>query len=169
MSRIAPKAGSGGEAEGGASVLLYADGACSGNPGPGGWAAILVHTKSGARREISGGEPATTNNRMELTAVIEGLRLLRRPADLRVHTDSRYVVEGITVWIHDWIRRGWKTSAKKPVLNEDLWRSLLDLVERQKRVEFHWIRGHAGHRENEECDRLAVRACEKIRGIGKDR
>lgn len=154
----------------GESVLLFTDGACSGNPGPGGWAAILVHPKSGNRRAVSGGDPATTNNRMELTAVIEGLRLLRQPSEVDVYTDSVYVAKGITEWIHDWIRRGWKTSAKKPVLNEDLWRALHDLVEKQRRIEFHWIRGHAGHPENEECDRLAVRACEEIRrGNGRRR
>ncbi|MBD3162066.1 MAG: ribonuclease HI [Candidatus Eisenbacteria bacterium] len=154
-------------AVGGEKVRLYTDGACSGNPGPGGWGAILVDDSTGARRTISGGAPATTNNRMELTAVIEGLRLLRRPSDVDVYTDSVYVAKGITEWIHDWVRRGWKTAAKKPVLNEDLWRALLDLVERQQRIDFHWVRGHAGHPENEECDRLAVRACEEIRGKGR--
>ncbi len=94
-------------------MLLYTDGACKGNPGPGGWAAILIHPATGKEREISGAEPATTNNRMELTAVIEGLRLLRKPADVDVYSDSRYVVQGMTSWIHDWVRRGWKTAAKK--------------------------------------------------------
>jgi len=143
-------------------VLLYTDGACAGNPGPGGWGAILVHASSGRRQEISGASRATTDNRMELTAVIEGLRRLRRASDVDIYSDSRYVVEGMSTWIHNWIRRGWMTSAKKPVLNEDLWRTLLDLVQGQKDVRFHWVRGHAGHRENERCDRLAVEALQEL-------
>ncbi len=143
-------------------MLLYTDGACKGNPGPGGWAAILIHPATGKEREISGAEPATTNNRMELTAVIEGLRLLRKPADVDVYSDSRYVVQGMTSWIHDWVRRGWKTAAKKPVLNEDLWRTLAKLVETQKSVHFHWVEAHAGHPENERCDRLAVQAYQEL-------
>ena len=125
---------------------------------------ILIHPASGKRRELSGAHPATTNNRMELTAVIEGLRLLRRPSDVDVVSDSRYVVQGMTEWIHDWIRRGWKTAAKKPVLNEDLWRTLLDLTRAQKEVRFTWIPGHAGHPENERCDELAVEAYRKLLG-----
>jgi ribonuclease HI len=143
-------------------VLLYADGACKGNPGPGGWAAILVHPRSGKRREISGAHPATTNNRMELTAVIEGLRSIRRPADVEVVSDSRYVVQGMTEWIHDWIRRGWKTAAKKPVWNEDLWRELLELSRAQAEIRFTWVAGHAGHPENERCDELAVNAYREL-------
>ncbi|MDM7914377.1 MAG: ribonuclease HI [Candidatus Eisenbacteria bacterium] len=144
------------------TILLYTDGACSGNPGPGGWAAILVHPATGKRREISGAERQTTNNRMELTAVIEGLKLLAKPARVEVHSDSIYVVKGMTEWIHDWIRRGWKTAAKKPVLNEDLWRELYNLARAQKEVTFHWVAGHAGHPENERCDQLAVAACREL-------
>lgn len=125
---------------------------------------VLIHPASGKRRELSGAHPATTNNRMELTAVIEGLRLLRRPSDVEVVSDSKYVVQGMTEWIHDWIRRGWKTAAKKPVLNEDLWRTLLDLTRGQKEVRFSWIAGHAGHAENERCDELAVQAYRKLLG-----
>ena len=143
-------------------VLLYTDGACSGNPGPGGWAAILVHPDSGKRQEISGGEPRTTNNRMELMGVIRGLEHLRWPADVEVISDSNYVVRGMNEWIHNWIRRGWRTAANKPVLNEDLWRTLLELVERQSSVRFTWIRSHAGNRENERCDELAVAAYQEF-------
>jgi ribonuclease HI len=145
-------------------VLVYADGACSGNPGPGGWAAILVHPASRRRREISGAEAHTTNNRMELTAVIRALALLRRPARVEVYSDSRYVVQGMTEWIHDWVRRGWRTAAKKPVLNEDLWRELSRLVDSQDEVRFHWVPGHAGHSENERCDALAVKAYQALLG-----
>ena len=143
-------------------ILIYADGACSGNPGPGGWAAVLIHPTSGKRREISGAEWGTTNNRMELTAVIRGLRLLRRPSVVDVWSDSNYVVKGMTEWIHDWIRRGWKTAAKKPVLNEDLWRELYKLVSDQESVALHWLPGHAGHPENERCDELAVAAYREL-------
>ncbi len=139
-------------------VLLYTDGACSGNPGPGGWGAVLIHESTGKRREISGAKRMTTNNRMELTAVIEGLRTLRRPADVDVMSDSKYVVQGMTEWIHNWIKRGWKTAAKKPVLNEDLWQALLKLAERQISIRFHWVEGHSGNPENERCDELAVQA-----------
>jgi len=143
-------------------VLIYVDGACSGNPGPGGWAAILVHPVSGRHREISGAEPHTTNNRMELTAAIRGLDALRRPSDVEVWSDSTYVIRGMNEWIHDWIRRGWKTAAKKPVLNEDLWRVLYKLASEQKEITFHWVAGHAGHPENERCDELAVKAYQDL-------
>jgi ribonuclease HI len=147
-------------------VLLYTDGACKGNPGPGGWAAILIHEPSGKRREISGADPATTNNRMELTAVIEGLKSLRRPSVVEVYSDSIYVVQGMRTWIHDWIRRGWRTAAKKPVMNAPLWKDLLALTKAQREVTFHWIAGHAGHPENERCDELAVAAYEDLLGRG---
>jgi len=143
-------------------VFLYTDGACKGNPGPGGWAAVLIHPASGKRREIWGAVPSTTNNRMELTAVIEGLKLIVRPVDVEVVSDSRYVVQGMSEWIHDWIRRGWRTAAKKPVLNEDLWRELHRLAQERGNVRFRWVEGHAGHPENERCDRLAVRAYEEM-------
>jgi ribonuclease HI len=152
----------GGADAGQVRVLLYTDGACKGNPGPGGWAAVLIHEPSGKRREASGAVPATTNNRMELMAVIEGLKMLRRPSEVDVYSDSVYVVKGMTTWIHDWIRRGWRTAAKKPVLNDDLWKELYALAKSHIEVRFHWIAGHAGHPENERCDALAVGAYEDL-------
>jgi ribonuclease HI len=134
-------------------VSLFTDGACSGNPGPGGWGAIL---RSGAReRELSGGDALTTNNRMEMTAVIEGLRAINRPARVRVFTDSRYVMDGATLWLKGWQKRGWKTADKKPVKNEDLWRALEAEIQRHEDVTWEWVRGHAGHAENERADLLA--------------
>ncbi len=135
-------------------VEIYADGACRGNPGPGGWGVLL---RSGGReKELHGGEAQTTNNRMELTAVIQGLRALKGPSQVRVYTDSQYVQKGISEWIHSWKRRGWRTADKKPVKNEDLWRALEEAAGRH-RVEWHWVRGHAGHPENERADALANR------------
>jgi ribonuclease HI len=134
------------------TVEVYADGACRGNPGPGGWGVLL---RSGGReRELHGGEPATTNNRMELTAVIRALESLKARARVRLYTDSQYVQKGITAWIHDWKRRGWRTADKKPVKNIDLWKRL-DEVAQGHEVEWHWVRGHAGHPENERADALA--------------
>ncbi len=141
-------------------VDIYTDGACSGNPGPGGWGAIL--RASGKEKEIFGGEPATTNNRMEMTAVIEALRAMKRPVKARVHTDSQYVMKGITEWIQGWKRRGWKTAGKEPVKNEDLWRTL-DALASQHRLEWNWVRGHAGHPENERADALARQGVELAR------
>ena len=133
-------------------VELFTDGACSGNPGPGGWAAIL---KSGAHeKELCGGAYATTNNRMELTAVIEGLKALKTKADVMIHTDSRYVLDGADKWLKGWKARGWKTADKKPVKNADLWMKL-DALAREHKVEWHWVKGHAGHPENERADALA--------------
>ena len=133
-------------------VEMYTDGACKGNPGPGGWGVLL---RSGANeRELCGGEPATTHNRMELTAVIEGLAALKAKAKVNVYTDSQYVQKGISEWIHSWKRRGWKTADKKPVKNEDLWKRLDELA-REHNVEWHWVRGHDGHVENERADALA--------------
>jgi ribonuclease HI len=143
-------------------VDIYTDGACSGNPGPGGWGAILRF--NGKEKELFGGEPATTNNRMELTAVIEALRTLTRPVAARVHTDSQYVQKGISEWIHSWKRRGWKTADKKPVKNEDLWR-VLDTLAAQHEIEWHWVKGHAGHAENERADELARRGVDQARGL----
>lgn len=143
-------------------VIIYTDGACSGNPGPGGWAAILIHAATGYRREISGAERMTTNNRMEMIGVIEGLKALRRPSEVEVVSDSRYVVQGMNEWIHNWIRRGWRTASKKPVLNEDLWRELLFQSEKQKEVRFTWVQSHAGNPENERCDELAVQAYREL-------
>lgn len=133
-------------------VELFTDGACSGNPGPGGWGTIL---RSGIHeRELSGGERATTNNRMELTAVIRGLEALKHPSSVTVHTDSRYVMDGVTAWMARWKKNGWKTADKKPVKNEDLWRELDALCARHH-VRWRWVRGHSGHAENERADALA--------------
>jgi len=136
-------------------VEIYADGACKGNPGPGGWG-VLLRTR-GAEKELYGGEAQTTNNRMELTAVIRALESLKRHCKVRLYTDSQYVQKGMSQWIHDWKRRGWRTADKKPVKNEDLWRRLDELT-RAHEVEWHWVRGHAGHPENERADELANRA-----------
>jgi ribonuclease HI len=142
------------------TVDIFTDGACSGNPGPGGWGALL---RSGDKeKELSGYEPATTNNRMELMAVIEALRALKRPVAARVHTDSQYVQKGISEWIHGWKKRGWKTADKKPVKNADLWQAL-DAAQAGHAIEWLWVRGHAGHEENERVDALARRAIEDNR------
>lgn len=144
-------------------VDIYTDGACSGNPGPGGWGAIL--RANGKEKEIFGGEPETTNNRMEMTAVIEALRAMKRPVKARVHTDSQYVMKGITEWIQGWKRRGWKTAGREPVKNEDLWRTL-DALAAEHRLEWYWVRGHAGHAENERADALARHGVEQARRGG---
>jgi ribonuclease HI len=133
-------------------VDLFTDGACSGNPGPGGWGAILRYR--GVEKELSGGEPATTNNRMELMAAIQALESLKRPVRARVHTDSVYLKEGITKWIHNWKKKGWRTADRKPVKNQDLWQRL-DAALARHDVEWRWVRGHAGHPENERADELA--------------
>jgi len=133
-------------------VDAFTDGACSGNPGPGGWGAILRWR--GHEKEISGGEPDTTNNRMELMAAIAALETLKRPARVRVHTDSIYVKDGITKWLSSWKRRGWKTADKKPVKNVELWQRLEAAAARHD-VSWHWVRGHSGHPENERADALA--------------
>ena len=134
------------------AVEVYTDGACSGNPGPGGWGAILRY--KGKEKELWGGEAATTNNRMELLAVIRALEALKRPSRIRVYTDSLYVQKGISIWIHDWKRRGWRTADKKPVKNVDLWQRL-DAALKAHQVRWHWVKGHAGHDENERADQLA--------------
>ena len=134
------------------AIDIYTDGACKGNPGAGGWGALL---KSGPHtREIYGGEPRTTNNRMELIAVIRALEALKRPARVRIHTDSQYVQKGISAWIHNWKRRGWQTADRKPVKNTDLWRCLDELAANHE-IEWIWVKGHAGHPENERADQLA--------------
>ena len=141
-------------------VEIFSDGACSGNPGPGGWGTILrcgVHEK-----EFSGYDPETTNNRMELIGAIAGLEALKRPCRVRITTDSQYVKKGMTDWIDGWVKRGWKNSQKKPVANQDLWQRLLELVEPHE-VEWCWVRGHDGHAENERCDTLARAAIETAR------
>ena len=134
------------------TVEIFTDGACSGNPGPGGWSAIL--RAGGHERELSGGERLTTNNRMELLAVINALNALKRPVTATVHTDSRYVCDGATKWIKNWKRNGWKTADKKPVKNGDLWQALDEAASRHA-VSWRWVAGHAGHAENERCDALA--------------
>ncbi len=133
-------------------VDIYTDGACSGNPGPGGWGVILRY--NGVEKELSGGAAETTNNRMELMAAIEALEALTRPATARLHTDSTYVKDGITKWIHNWKNKGWKTANRKPVKNVDLWQRLDQALARH-RVSWHWVRGHSGHPENERADALA--------------
>ena len=144
-------------------IDIFTDGACSGNPGPGGWGAIL--RKGGSERELFGGEALTTNNRMEMMAVIEALRALKEPVEARVHTDSQYVQKGISEWIHGWKRRGWKTAGKEAVKNEDLWREL-DRLAAQHQIEWLWVKGHAGHPENERADVLARRGVELARNGG---
>lgn len=135
-------------------VQIFTDGACSGNPGAGGWGAILRYGKF--ERELSGGEPSTTNNRMELSAVIAALAALKKPCHVTLTTDSKYVVDSITKgWVYSWKKKGWIKSDKKPALNVDLWEQLLPLLEKHN-VDFVWVKGHAGHPENERCDRLAV-------------
>ena len=134
------------------TVEIFTDGACSGNPGPGGWGLVLRY--NGTEKELSGGEVETTNNRMELMAAIEGLRALTRPMRIHIHTDSTYVKDGITKWIVNWKRNGWKTAAKKPVKNVDLWQALDDALVGHK-VEWFWVKGHSGHVENERADALA--------------
>ncbi|MHB8284820.1 MAG: ribonuclease HI [Caulobacteraceae bacterium] len=141
-------------------VVIYTDGACSGNPGPGGWGAILM---SGAHeRELFGGEKLTTNNRMELMAAIKALEALKRPCKVELHTDSQYVRQGITEWLAGWKKRGWKTAAKAPVKNEDLWREL-DAARARHDVAWNWVKGHAGHPLNERADALARKGVEQIR------
>lgn len=134
------------------TVIMYTDGACRGNPGPGGWGAILRYGDH--VRELQGGEPETTNNRMELMAAIMGLAALTRPSRVELHTDSRYVRDGITQWLPEWRRRNWLTRARKPVKNKDLWIRLADLVERHD-VDWHWVKGHSGNPGNERADALA--------------
>ena len=141
-----------------ADVTIYTDGACKGNPGPGGWGALLVaHTPSGPKeREICGGERETTNNRMELTAAIEGLKVLKRRCVVDLYTDSQYVRQGITEWLAGWKRKHWKTASGSPVMNQDLWEAL-DAAVQAHEVRWHWVKGHAGHPGNERADALANR------------
>lgn len=142
------------------TVEMFTDGACLGNPGPGGWGVVLRWR--GVERELSGNVPATTNNRMELTAAIEGLDALKRGVAVRVYTDSTYVRDGISRWIHRWKQTGWKTADKKPVKNVDLWIRLDEAIARH-RVEWRWLRGHSGHPENERADRLATLAAQQAK------
>ena len=142
-------------------IDIYTDGACKGNPGPGGWGALLSH--DGRERELFGGEPATTNNRMELTAVIRALEALKRRCHVRLHTDSQYVQQGISAWIHNWKRRGWRTADNKPVKNVDLWQRL-DALAAEHDIEWIWVRGHSGHDGNERADELANRGVATVQG-----
>ena len=142
-------------------VEIFTDGACKGNPGPGGWGAIL-RSANGRERELSGGESPTTNNRMELKAAIEALNALKRPCRVELHTDSVYLRDGITKWIHGWRKNGWRTADRKPVKNAELWQALLDAAERH-RVAWHWVKAHNGHAENERADALACAEAEKRR------
>lgn len=141
-------------------IDIYTDGACSGNPGPGGWGAML--RRGDLEKEICGGEADTTNNRMEITAAIRALQSLKRPAHVRLHTDSVYLRDGITKWIHKWKSNGWKTAARKPVKNVDLWQELESALGTHK-IEWHWVKGHDGHPENERADELARRGLEDVR------
>ncbi|MEQ1888766.1 MAG: ribonuclease HI [Alphaproteobacteria bacterium] len=135
-------------------VDIYTDGACSGNPGPGGWGALLVY--DGAEKELCGGAADTTNNRMEMMAAIEALKALSRPCKVHLHTDSSYLRDGVTKWIHGWKRNGWRTADRKPVKNQDLWQEIETQIQRQQ-VTWHWVKGHSGHPENERADALANR------------
>jgi ribonuclease HI len=140
-------------------VELFTDGACRGNPGPGGWAALLVAGKE--RKEVSGAEPLTTNNRMELTAAIAGLGALKRRCAVKLYTDSKYVLQGVTEWLPNWKARGWRTAARTPVKNQDLW-ELLDAAVSGQDVEWHWVKGHSGHEGNEYVDQLANVAIDRL-------
>ncbi|RZJ96615.1 MAG: ribonuclease HI [Brevundimonas sp.] len=141
-------------------VIIHTDGACRGNPGPGGWGAVL-QTGGGHEKELWGGEPLTTNNRMELMAAIQALEVLKRPCRVDLHTDSKYVMQGITEWIRSWKARGWLTADKKPVKNDDLWRRL-DAARSRHEVKWHWVKGHAGHELNERADGLANRGIDEL-------
>ncbi|HEY0832586.1 MAG TPA: ribonuclease HI [Azospirillum sp.] len=155
----------GGDTKDGAKAVdIFTDGACSGNPGPGGWGAILRFGT--VEKELCGGEPATTNNRMELMAAIQALEALKRPIKVRLYTDSEYVKNGITKWIHGWKAKGWLTADRKPVKNVDLWQRL-EAAKQQHEIEFHWVRGHAGHPENERADALARQGLAEARNAGR--
>lgn len=142
-------------------ISIWTDGACSGNPGPGGWGALL--RADGHEKELCGGAENTTNNRMELQAAIEALNALKQPSEVELYTDSQYVKGGMTGWIVGWKKNGWRTSAKKPVKNEELWRALDEAVSRHK-INWHWVKGHAGHTENERADELARSGMEPFKG-----
>jgi len=141
-------------------IKIYSDGACSGNPGPGGWGAVIIDGET--KTELSGGESNTTNNRMEMTAVIEALKVMEEKKDIVVTTDSNYVKNGITQWIHGWLKNNWQTAAKKPVKNQDLWKELWELSNLYN-IKWEWVKGHSGHPENERCDKLATDQAKKFR------
>lgn len=142
------------------TIYIYTDGACKGNPGPGGWAAILRHRDN--EKILSGAEEETTNNRMELMAAIEGLKALKRPCKVKLYTDSQYLRQGITLWLTNWKRNQWRKADKSPVKNVDLWQTL-DTVSQNHHIEWHWVKGHSGHPENEKADQLANEAIKKLR------
>ena len=142
------------------AITIYTDGACSGNPGPGGWGAILVSGKH--RKEIMGGEKGTTNNRMEMLAAINALEAIKQPAEVALYTDSAYLRDGITKWIHGWKRKGWRTAGGSAVKNEELWKRL-DVAAARHKIEWHWVKGHAGHPENERADELAREGMEPFK------
>lgn len=148
----------------GKTVELFTDGACKGNPGIGGWGTLLRFGET--EKRLYGGEEETTNNRMELMAVIQGLEALKEPCQVRVTTDSKYVLQGMTEWLENWKRRNWQTAAKKPVLNSDLWRRL-DSAAAQHQLEWFWVKGHSGHRENEIADQLANLGIDELKAAGK--
>lgn len=135
------------------SIVIYTDGACSGNPGPGGWGALLLW--NGHEKELSGGEPDTTNNRMEMLAVIKALEAIKKPSEVTLYTDSKYVLQGATEWLEGWKARGWKSASKKPVKNQDLWEQIDSQIQRHN-VKFIWVKGHSGNENNERVDKLAV-------------
>lgn len=140
-------------------VEMYTDGACRGNPGPGGWGVLLRY--NGVEKTLHGGEPSSTNNRMELTAVIKGLEALTKPCDVLITTDSKYVLQGVTEWMVNWKKRGWRTASKKPVLNVELWKELDELVAKHS-IQWSWVKGHSGHEENEIADQLANRGIDEL-------
>jgi len=141
------------------TIEIYTDGACRGNPGPGGWGVLLLAGRH--RKTMHGGDPETTNNRMELTAAIEALNALKKPSKVILHTDSKYVMDGINEWMANWKKRGWKTAAKKPVLNADLWHDLIEAAARHE-IEWNWVKAHNGHPENERVDQLASERAEQV-------
>lgn len=146
------------------TIEIYTDGGCAPNPGPGGWAAILISPKHNKAREMSGAEPDTTNNRMELLAAIEALRALKKPCNVKLHTDSQYLQKAFGEgWLENWVKKGWKTAGKKPVANKDLWQELLELTNIHS-VDFIWVKGHAGHGYNERCDELVGMARQELLG-----
>ncbi len=144
-------------------VAIFTDGACKGNPGPGGWGVLL--RMGGHEKELAGGDADTTNNRMEMRAVIEGLNALRQPCEVELYSDSKYVIDGITKWIHGWKKRGWVNAAKKPVANAEMWREL-DEAARRHNITWHWVKGHSGHPENERVDALASNEADRIAAGG---
>jgi len=148
-------------------VVIYTDGACKGNPGPGGWG-VLLRNADGVEKELFGGEMGTTNNRMEMMAVIQALQALKRPCDVKLHLDSQYVLKGITEWLNGWKAKGWKTASKQPVKNVDLWQQIDSLLANSgHRIEWHWVRGHAGDAGNERADALANRGVEQALSLAR--